>query len=91
MSCYITGETWLAIQMIIYYNVVTYRLHQVFADMTYQEKDKLIHLSRSESSVCICLVSNHHSNHTRWFRNLQQNAKLRRGKPLVAFSRTKLY
>ena len=28
---------------------------------------------------------------SRWFRNLQQNAKLRRGKPLVTFSRTKLY
>ena len=49
-----------------------FSLHGVFSEMSYQEKDRFIHLSR-------------------WFRNVQQDKKLRRGKSVVAFSRSKLY
>ena len=47
-------------------------IHHTYSQLSFQEKEKLIHLSR-------------------WFRNLQQDAKLRRGKPKVMFSRSKLY
>jgi len=64
---FLAGENLTAADVLLFHGI-----HGVFSEMTYQEKDKFVHLSR-------------------WFRNIQQDPKLRRGKPVVAFSRSKLY
>ena len=57
---------------------------------------------RASIATCVCckikLIRNSHSEllqiivcHFRWFRALQQDPKLRRGKNLVTFSKTRLY
>ena len=64
---FLAGEALTAADVLLYHG-----LHGLVADMTFHDKDRLVHLSR-------------------WFRHLQQDAKLRRGKSLVTFSRSKLY
>jgi len=64
---YLAGESLTAADVLLFHG-----LHAVFNEMTFQEKDRYIHLSR-------------------WFRNAQQDKKLRRGKTFVSFSRSKLY
>eukprot|EP00092_Neocalanus_flemingeri_P010045 GFUD01010826.1.p1 GENE.GFUD01010826.1~~GFUD01010826.1.p1 ORF type:complete len:165 (-),score=40.01 GFUD01010826.1:136-630(-) len=64
---FLGGENLTAADVLLFHGI-----HEVFSEMTFQDKDKFVHLSR-------------------WFRNVQQDPKLRRGKPVVAFSRSKLY
>lgn len=64
---FLAGESLTAADVLLFHGI-----HGVYSEMTFQEKDKFIHLSR-------------------WFRNVQQDKKLRRGKSQVAFSRSKLY
>ena len=64
---YLAGDKITAADVLLFHGI-----HHFYLEMTYQEKDKFLNLSR-------------------WFRDLQQNAKLRRGKSLISFSRSKLY
>lgn len=64
---FLAGENFTVADVLLYHGI-----HKVYTEMSFQEKDKFIHLSR-------------------WFKNIQQDQKLRRGKSVIAFSRMKLY
>ena len=66
-NSHLAGASLTAADVLMFHSI-----HKIFSELTFQEKDKLVHLSR-------------------WFRCLQQDQKLRRGKQKILFSRSKLY
>ena len=70
-------------------NNFPFRIHSAVSKLDFQEKERCIHLSRWDQRYIWEIVL--YFLLCRWFRALQQDPKLRRGKKLVTFSKTRLY
>ena len=83
-SSHLAGASLTAADVLMFHSI-----HKIFSELTFQEKDKLMNLSRWVIQTGLKTFTLFEQ--SRWFRSLQQDQKLRRGKQKILFSRSKLY